>query len=218
MVPSCCTRSITPDKLRRGRSGPRFSDVGAFEAERCGQPLPDCEVIVFDARRHRERRASLAGEVRQVEAQHREEVRPATLEALHLIVPIVGGRIQRVDHADDRLAAGAAGDGDFRRNRRRARAPLVFDVAEAMRWFPHRDRSGRGPVGAELEAKGAAHPFVDGRAGEPGFIARPGRHRLPHLFRRAGREELHLHPALALSVLPDWHDESPQRLASSGAG
>jgi hypothetical protein len=146
--------------------------------------------------------------VSEVDAQHGKEARPAILETLELIVPVIGGREEGMNHAHDAAIARATGDRDLGRDRRRACLPLALHIAELMRWLPHRDFSGCDRSLSEVEAEHTTNLGFDLAFGKPGGIARAGRHGLPDLLRRAREQKLHLDPTLACSVLLDRHDDA----------
>ena len=205
--------------LHACRSSTLLANVRARQPQRLGQACPHRQILAADAHRHHlERRAALAGEMRQIQAQHLEECRPATLEALELIVPIVLGREQRMHHAHHALGTCTARDRDLGRHRRRALHPFRFHVAEANRRLPRRHLARGADARSEVEAQCAAHAFLDARFYEPDRVARTCRHHPPHLLGRARQQIFHLDPAFAGSIFLDWHQVSFPDVLLSGAG
>ena len=192
-----------------GRCFATVADVGTVEVQRGGHRRPDLRVAAGVTHRGVHRRRRLAREVLEVHPQHLEEAGPAGLEALQFVVPVVAFGEQAVHHPHDAAVAGVAGDGDFGGHRRRVAAPAVLLVGEARRRFPCGDGSGRDVLAAvfvaEVECDCATDAFVDLGRGEPRAHAGTGRDGLPHLFRRARHEELHLDPAAPGIVLLQRH-------------
>jgi hypothetical protein len=203
-VTACFTfRDDCPGEWRHGGAaraeaiaGHRLADPEGID-HRCPRALDWPRVA--DPSRHR--RASLAGEVGQVETQVGQIGLPAVAHALELIVPALVATKAARDHTDDAGAAGARLDQPLAGKGRRRLAfgdRVLLLVGEAARRIPGRYNAGRvhvvAHVGAGFDVErdcSALAPDHRSRK-QPRCDPRASGDRLPDLLRGTGHFDLEL--------------------------
>ncbi len=121
------------ERRRAGWRVPPLAQSRTHESERTGQHVPRLGGGLGGNAPELNARAVLATEVREIQLEDAEVVRPAGFDALKLIVPIVGAREQAVDHRHDAGAPGARLDDPLRGHPRSVRTQLPLSGEPARR-------------------------------------------------------------------------------------